>query len=349
MRLNRWLTLAGTGTGLAVGLAAEHAALQRRRRRDPEGDQEFGSIRGDHSRKLELEDGARLFIEELGPRSEQGIVFIHGSTLRTDVWHYQMRDLKGRRLVFYDLRGHGLSRPKGESAPHISRLAEDLQAVLEDCRLEEAVLVGHSVGGMVALELCRSRPELLGAVKGLVLLNSTHRPAMETIVGGAAVARIERAARRPFDYIGRHSMHIDRLRRIIKPSDAVFWGMALAAFGQEASPKQVDFTYDMVAETPADVIFDLIKCYRDFDVADHLRNIRIPALVVAGTHDRLTVTEASRQLARELPDAELIVLPGCGHMSMLERFAEVNRMIQEFAQRTLGRSDVLRGERAASS
>ncbi|MGH2820933.1 MAG: alpha/beta fold hydrolase [Actinomycetota bacterium] len=348
MKRNGWLALAGTATGLAGGLALEHAALQRRRRSDPEGTQRFGRVRGERSRRIELEDGAQLFVEETGPPSDVGIVFVHGSTLRTDAWHYQMLGIEGRRLIFYDLRGHGLSRPKGDGGYHISRLADDLHAVLDDCRLQQAVLVGHSVGGMIALELCKSRPEVLGApVKGLILLNSTHRPAIETIIGGAAVAQLERAVRRPFDLLGRHSTHIDRFRRVVKPSDAVFWGVAVAAFGANASPRQVDFTYDMIAETPADVIFDLIKCYRDFNVTDHLSRIRVPALVVSGTHDRLTVTEASRQLAERLPEAELALLEGCGHMSMLERHAEVNEMIEEFAGRTLDAGEAR--EREATS
>ncbi len=349
MKRNGWLALAGTATGLAVGLAAERAALQRRRRHDPEGGQDFGRVRGEHARKIELQDGARLFIEELGPRSDAGIVFIHGSTLRTDVWHYQMLGLEGRRRIFYDLRGHGLSQPKGDAGFHISTLADDLQGVLEDCALKEAVLVGHSVGGMIALELCKSRPEVLGApVKGLVLLNSTHRPAIETIIGGAAVARFERATRRPFDLVGRQSLHIDRLRRAVKPSDAIFWGVAIAAFGPRPSPKQVDFTYELVGDTPAGVMFDLVRCYRDFDMTDHLGRIHAPALVVSGTHDRLTVTDASRQLAARLPNSELVVLEGCGHMSMLERHAEVNTMIERFVKRILDRGDAPPEGEAAS-
>jgi pimeloyl-ACP methyl ester carboxylesterase len=317
--------------------------IKRRRRNDPEGGERFATRRGVRQRNLELGDGATLFVEEGGPESSSGAIFIHGSCLRTDTWHYQLPGLGDHRLVFYDLRGHGLSQPKGTSPYTIETLTRDLEVVVEDSGLKEMVLVGHSVGGMIALEWARANSRLLGKrLKGLVLLNTTHRPAVETLIGGAAVSKIERATRRPFDALGDRSHYVDRLRKIIKPSDTVFMAVSVAAFGPHASPKQIDFTYDMLADTPIDVIFDLIKSYRDFEVTDHLPEMTVPALVIGGTHDRLTIPKASEHLAENLPKAELKMLTGCGHMSMLERHREMNKILERFFD------DVLGGKRKAS-
>jgi pimeloyl-ACP methyl ester carboxylesterase len=173
-------------------------------------------------------------------------------------------------------------------------------------------------------------------IKGIVLLNTTYGPAAETLAGGAAISRLERVTRRPLDYLGSHSSSLDRLRRVIKPSDAVFWTVALAAFGSRASARQVDFVYDMLAETPADVIFDLVRSYRGFDVRGRLDEVTVPALVIGGTHDRLTVGKASEFLAENLPKAQLEMLEGCGHMSMLERHGEVNLLVDGFLDDVLG-------------
>jgi len=329
--------LAAAAAGLGAGIVAERSAVRRRRRNDPEAAERYGTRRGERSRVLELEDGARLAVEEVGPaEARSGVVFVHGSCLRTDVWHYQMPGIDGRRLIFYDLRGHGLSQPKGDTDFSVRTLAGDLARVIEDAGLEEVVVVGHSVGGMAALQFALDHEREQGtSTKGLVLLNTTYRPAVETLVGGAAVARVERLARRPLDVIGKRADYVDRLRKIIKPSDAVFWTVALAGFGPGASAKQIDFTYDMLAETPADVIFDLIRSYRDFDVRDRLDEVGVPALVVGGTHDRITVSSASDYLARNLPKAELVMLERCGHMSMLERHREVNRQIAAFCANVL--------------
>lgn len=336
---NLW-ALAGTAAGLAVGVAAERSVVRRRRRNDPEGGEDFGSRRGVRSRTIDLPDGAQIFIEEAGPESTRGAVFAHGSALRTDVWHYQMRGIDSHRLVFFDLRGHGLSMPKGESEYTVRTLADDLEAVIDDAGLDELVIVGHSVGGMVALEYCVRRVAQLGnRIKGIVLLNTTYGPAAETLAGGAAVSRLERVTRRPFDFIGSHSESLERLRRVIKPSDALFWTVAIAAFGPGASARQIDFTYDMLAETPADVIFDLVRSYRVFDVRGNLDEVTVPALVIGGTHDRLTVGKASQFLADNLPKAELKMLEGCGHMSMLERHRDVDRLINGFMHDVLGRDE----------
>ncbi|HZA19266.1 MAG TPA: alpha/beta hydrolase, partial [Actinomycetota bacterium] len=102
-----------------------------------------------------------------------------------------------------------------------------------------------------------------------------------------------------------------------------------------ASARQIDFTYDILSETPTDVLFDLVKCYRDFDVGDLLDAVTVPALVITGTRDRLTLAEASRHLAENLPNARLEVLEGCGHMTMLERHAEFNDALEGFLDNVL--------------
>ena len=294
---------------------------------------------------LDLDDGARLFVEEVGPaNSDRGVVFLHGSALRTDAWYYQLEGIGDHRLVFYDLRGHGISQPRGDKPYNIKTLGEDLLRVVEDAGLTECIIVGHSIGGMIALDLCSERKDLMGSlIQGLVLANTTYRPAVETLAGGAAISRLERFTRRPFDGLGSYHQRLDLLRRIIKPSDAVFMMVSFAAFGPKASAKQIDFTYDMLAETPTDILFDLIKSYREFDVRDVLGEITVPALVIGGEQDRLTVSDASRHLAEHLPKAELVMLEECGHMTMLERHHDFNLMVEGFLDDHLGRSGSLKG------
>lgn len=92
----------------------------------------------------------------------------------------------------------------------------------------------------------------------------------------------------------------------------------------------------MLAETPVDVIFDLIKSFRDFDMRDRLAKIVVPVLVVAGRHDRLTVATASEYIADHLPRASLEILDDCGHLAMLERHEEIDLLLDEFLNTVLG-------------
>jgi pimeloyl-ACP methyl ester carboxylesterase len=111
--------------------------------------------------------------------------------------------------------------------------------------------------------------------------------------------------------------------------------VSFAAFGPHASARQIDFTYDMLAETPTDVLFDLFKAYRDFEVTDLLPDVTVPVLVMTGTHDRITVPGASQFLAENLPKAELKVFENCGHMTMLEKHGDFNTMLTVFLDEVL--------------
>ena len=222
MRKGSLAALAGAAAGLAAGAVAERVAVRKKRTNDPEAGQNFGERRGTRSRRIDLADGAKVFVEEAGPRSSRGAVFVHGSALRTDVWFHQLTGIGDHRLVFCDLRGHGLSQPRGTAGYDIPTLAEDLNAVIEESDLDEVEIEGHSVGGMVAMTLCLNHPDLMGSrIKGLGLLNTTYGPAVETLIGGASLARVERLTRRPFDALGHHSSRIDRLRRVVRPSDVM--------------------------------------------------------------------------------------------------------------------------------
>ena len=337
MRKKGVLALAGAAATVGAGLVAERAFVKRRRANDPEAAERFGTRRGERSWYVERPDGARLFIEEVGPEIRCGAIFVHGSALRTDVWHYQMAGLGNHRLIFCDMRGHGRSQPKGDAEFSLPTLRDDLEAIVQEAGLDEVVLLGHSVGGRVVVQLCCDRQDLLGdPIKVIVLVNTTYGPEAETVIGGAAVARLERAVRRPLDYLGTKHHYFDRLRQIVRPSDSLFLAVSLAAFGPSPSASQVDFTYDMLADTKTDVIFDLIKSYRDQGVGDRLADINVPALVIGGTRDHITVSDASEHLSTHLPKAELKMFERSGHMSMLERHREFNTVLAAFLDDTLG-------------
>ena len=339
MRKQGVLALAGAAAGVGAGLATQRAFVRRRRRNDTEAGERFGTRRGVRPRTISLSDGADAFVEEAGPPSKRGAIFVHGSALRTDLWHYQLAGVGDHRLVFYDLRGHGASREKGDAAFSIAQLAKDLAEVADAAGLDEYVVVGHSIGGMIALDLAHTRPDLLGSrVKGLVLVNTTYRPGVETVAGGAALAHVERILRRPMDVLGRGAPTIDKLRAVVRPSDLLFLTVAFGGFGPGAPASQVDFVYDMLSETPSDVIFDLIRSYRDFDVTEVLGDVTVPVLVIGGSSDRITVPAASEYLAEHLPKAELKMFGRCGHMPMLERHREFNEIVERFLDDTLGGS-----------
>ena len=102
------------------------------------------------------------------------VVFIHGWAASHRFWKYQIPHFKLKyQVTAYDLRGHGES-DKPSTGYTVNDHVNDLELLLEDLRIENAVLIGHSLGGMIALEYALKAPHNL---RGLVLVGASARPA----------------------------------------------------------------------------------------------------------------------------------------------------------------------------
>lgn len=119
--------------------------------------------------------GARLTYDDEGPRDGGGVplVFVHGWTANRHRWDHQVAHFaERRRVVRLDLRGHGDSG--GAGVRTIGELARDVVALLDHLGIERCVLVGHSMGGMIAQTVALEHP---GRVERMVLVNSIGRMA----------------------------------------------------------------------------------------------------------------------------------------------------------------------------
>ena len=120
-------------------------------------------------------DGATLTYDDEGPRDGEGVplVFVHGWTANRHRWDHQTAHFsERRRVVRLDLRGHGEST--GAGVRRIDDLAADVLALLDHLKIERFVIVGHSMGGMIAQTVALSHPE---RVERMVLVNSIGKMA----------------------------------------------------------------------------------------------------------------------------------------------------------------------------
>ncbi len=110
--------------------------------------------------------------------------------------------------------------------------------------------------------------------------------------------------------------------------------VARTLFGRVASPRHVAVAYHMYETTPAQTLAaaaDLLA----YDVTDDLPKIDVPVLVIGGSRDVITPVALSRYMADIIPDAELVILDGCGHMAPFERHEDVTAHVRKFAERVL--------------
>jgi L-aminopeptidase/D-esterase-like protein/pimeloyl-ACP methyl ester carboxylesterase len=336
--------LAGAGvvSALAAWTAVNRAVVHRLTRPgdpvDPD-DLELPADVVEHT--VTMSDGWVVRVVERGPGDGPPVVLLHGITLGAAIWPYQLAALAdaGLRVLAVDLRGHGHSGGAvagggtgtgGGAVPPaptmtLDRMAADVADVLDFLDLTGVTLVGHSMGGMVALRLLTADPATAegdGRLSSLVLAattaNATRRrglPGLSDVV----------AATQPL--VASASGLAARLPGPTLPANDLAFLLARVTFGEHSSHRQVAFTGQLTSEVPVRVSAELMLEIVRFNAEEILPFIRLPTTVVVGDHDLITPPAQSEYLAACIAGAELVVLEGCGHMLMLERPAELDRVI----------------------
>ncbi len=268
-------------------------------------------------------DGAHIHVMARG--RGRPILLIHGITLRGEVWAPQMHLLADRyRLYAMDVRGHGRSTV-GSAGLGRAAAASDIAAVIDSLDLTEAVIVGHSMGGMILMEFAGRYRELVQKrVSGLVF--------MDTAASGliaAPFAPLARAVGRVLN--SRVESGGTPLSGLSGESDFA-WLVARLGFGAQPSGRAVEQMRRFQSQAlPSTVIpsgIDLI----DHDARWALAATSTPSLVLVGSRDLLTPVRQARKIAKLLPNARLEVIPLAGHQLMQERPREVSALIDEFAE-----------------
>jgi pimeloyl-ACP methyl ester carboxylesterase len=326
-------TVAGIGVAAAGAYKATHPkgaagplSPDPGRSRTPVGDDLF-DLPGDVTHHdLPTPDGGSVHAVERG--AGRPLVLLHGITLRSDVWAPQLHQLADRyRVIAVDLRGHGRSTA-GTDGYGMSRLATDLATLLEGLDLHDAVVVGHSMGGMTAMQFCGDHPDVLAErVAGLVLVATRAHQVMPPYAD-----RVARAL------IGRGQRLIDAGGTL--PARAtVSTRAARLAFGDRPSRKAVGIVAGMGQSMEPAAMVGSLAGLVEHDAREALRRTETPTLVIVGTRDLLTPVPAASHLAHLLPNCELVVLPRAGHQLMQERPAELAELLDAFVERIEGDAD----------
>ncbi len=333
-------TAAAAGTLAAGGVAAALAARRsvRRRRTESTDRDPFGSLRSEPVRVMTL-DGIRLHAEvdePDEPTDAPTLVFVHGYALNLDCWHFQRLHFRGsHRLVFYDQRSHGRSERSEAHHATIDQLGHDLHSVIEQLVPEgPIVLVGHSMGGMTVMSLAESHPEMFGDRIVGVGLVSTTAGGLKThhVINRYLPDRVMRQVTpRAMALLARAPGLVDGARRT--GSDIGFLVTSKMAFGSEVPTPYVEFVDEMLSQTPFEVLAEFFPNFDTLDKFEVLHSFeQVPTVIVCGTEDALTSIGHSRKMARRIRSAELVEVPGAGHMVILESRQQVNTALERMVR-----------------
>ncbi|MBU3915871.1 alpha/beta hydrolase [bacterium] len=222
------------------------------------------------------------------------LLFIHGSGGSAESWHYQTNHFK--KSIAVDLPGH----PHGELLDTIDGCVDWLHDYVLKKDLRDLVLVGHSLGGGIALLYTLKYPE---RVKGIVT------------VGSGARLRV-------------HPMTLEMLEKEVENPEhfGEFATQSLALIEKDVADVMARRT---IENGPAVMLNDLRACDR-FDIMDRLEEIQVPLLALCGDQDIMTPPKYSSFMVSSINGAKAEIIQGGTHMVFAEKPEEVNKAIEDF-------------------
>ncbi|MCB1183167.1 alpha/beta fold hydrolase [bacterium] len=239
------------------------------------------------------------------------VLWLHGFPFNATLWDEQIDGLTDvARSIAPDLRGFGLSAPTDDRGD-LARYADDCARLLDHVGLTGPVVVaGLSMGGYLAYELARRHPQ---RVAGLVLAATRATPESAEGKAGRDAAAAEVRAH------GVEAVADAMLPKLLAPDS------------YENRPDLVDFVAEMMlAATPEGVLGALAAMRDRPDSRPDLPGLDVPCLVIHGEDDQLIPVSEAEDTVAALPDADLVVLPGAGHLPNLEQPEAFNAAVREF-------------------
>ena len=255
-------------------------------------------------------NGVQLAYSDVG----QGVplVFIHGFPLSRGAWQKQLEALKSSyRVIAPDLRGLGESgsaRTGQAVGTTMTQFADDIHALLKQLNSGPVVLIGHSMGGYVALALARKHPDML---RGLVLVaTKAGADTPEAAAGRRTTAQKVQAegARVVVDSMA------PKLLAASNKDESMARGVR--AFMDRSKPDGVSASLFGMAE-------------RD-DATEFLSQLKVPTLVITGGDDTVIPPAESEKMATAIKNSRLEVIPNAGHLVAFEKADEFNSVLRDW-------------------
>lgn len=255
------------------------------------------STDGPETGAIRAEDGVRISYTSHG-EGEPAIVFIHGWTCDKTHWRFQIPEFrKSFRVIAIDLPGHGASGANRKSWS-IEGLGADVAVVVRALELKQVVLVGHSMGGPVALA---AAPKLRGIVRGVVAVDSLQN--------------VEFSA--PPDAV-------DRMVKRFEDDFEAAWTRFMSAFFADGDSEILKWILKKPDGFDQEAATSMLRAYNRFDGKSALTAAGVPVRAINAADGFPTAVEINRKYG----DFKAVLMPDVGHFLMLEKPAEFNRHLR---------------------
>ena len=236
------------------------------------------------------------------------IVFVHGLGATLNVWHAQRTTLsKHYQVIIYDRSGSGRSQ-QARAGYSINAWTDELAGLLDYLAVPSAVVVGHSLGSMIAQ---RFAGKYANRTQALILAGG------EAELGPEEKKALTERAR---------SIETHGLCAVVGP-----WLTAvLSAATREANPALAGLVREMFLSNDARTYASHCLALRDGAVRSDHGNIACPTLLLVGDQDLVTPISWQRQIAAGIANSRIRIIPNTAHMTMLESPATFNSVVMDF-------------------
>lgn len=258
-------------------------------------------------------DRFEMFYRTAGDPQNPPVLLLHGIQGASDTtWFNTFPALaEAYYVIAPDLRGHGLTmQPPGEMS--IAQMADDVYALLTALDITNVHVVGHSMGGLVAMQFTHTHPE---RVRSLTLMD-TAATFNDGIVGALmpaypAVVRLRNRT------VGWQNENRDRA----------------AGFSTEVEPQYHEWVWQKRMFNQTEPYLAAWMAIVNFSAVEFLPSITQPVLIVYGENESLISKELQDRLIGLLPNPEVAIIPGGDHYPQVEFAAEVNPVLLDFLGR----------------
>ena len=267
--------------------------------------------------------GRETYIEEAGPAAGPAVILVHGLGGSTFSWRETLPALgaAGFRAVALDLPGFGLAEKRFQADYSHGTQADFVAGLMDSLQIEQATLVGHSMGGNVVAHFALAYP---GRVQSLVIVDGAIVPPGGRGFGPPGVGPLLRLppARRWARLLLRTYLSQERFAQMLRSAVADPAFVSDEVVAGYARPRRVK-DWDLA-------LLGIVRDGQANALPEPLSTIQAPALLIWGAEDTWVPPQAGERLQAELPQARLVLLEDAGHLPMEERPQAFNEVLLEF-------------------
>lgn len=266
---------------------------------------------------IKTSDNARILVEDLNSDSDKTILFIHGWPLNHNSYEYQLNFFgeKGYRCIGIDLRGFGESdRPF--NCYDYDTMASDIRKIVDVLDLKNITLVGHSMGGALSIRY--------------ISKYDSHRVSKLCLIGAAAPSWIK-TNDNPYGFTEEEVNEF--IKESLNDRPSFIRTKVTNLFFFKNTPIEMLNWFNSIALSASP--WGTFKCLislMDERLFNDISKIKVPTLILHGTHDVICPYEFSKYLHENIENSKLIPLTESGHGSFIEEKDKVNKNLLNFIE-----------------